>query len=151
MKEQYMKEVAGELTLSRQRKKEILRDLEEIFSSAQEHHEDERQVMERLGPPREYARNIEEQLGSGRGCRKQGKRSVITGIYGAAAAASLGVYCMARASQIPDEAIGFAQGSTDIALNGSLDLTVLFLIVGILAALVTVFQVLRGLWLRHRK
>ena len=53
MKEQYIKQVEKELSLTRKAKKEVVRDLNEVFASALEHGETEQQVIERLGTPKE--------------------------------------------------------------------------------------------------
>ena len=45
MKEQYIKQVEKELCLPRNEKKEVVRDLNEVFASALEHGETEQQVM----------------------------------------------------------------------------------------------------------
>ena len=63
MKEQYIKQVEKELCLPRNEKKEVVRDLNEVFASALEHGETEQQVIERLGTPKEFAENTAEQLG----------------------------------------------------------------------------------------
>lgn len=63
MKEQYIKQVKKELHLSAKAEKEIVRDLNEIFSSAAEHGETEQQVIERLGTPKEFADSAAEQFG----------------------------------------------------------------------------------------
>ena len=63
MKEQYIKQVEKELCLPRKEKKEVVRDLNEVFASALEHGETEQQVIERLGTPKEFAENTAEQLG----------------------------------------------------------------------------------------
>ena len=55
MKEQYIKQVEKELSLTRKAKKEVVRDLNEVFASALEHGETEQQVIERLGTPKEFA------------------------------------------------------------------------------------------------
>ena len=52
MKEQYIKQVEKELSLTRKAKKEVVRDLNEVFASALEHGETEQQVIERLGTPK---------------------------------------------------------------------------------------------------
>ena len=57
MKEQYIKQVEKELCLPRNEKKEVVRDLNEVFASALEHGETEQQVIERLGTPKEFAEN----------------------------------------------------------------------------------------------
>ena len=62
MKEQYIRQVKHHLYLPRKQKQEVLRDLEEIFASAQEHGETENQVMERLGDPKEYAHEVQKPL-----------------------------------------------------------------------------------------
>ena len=63
MKEEYIRRVKGHLPLPRQQKREVLRDLEEIFASAGEHGESEAQVLDRLGSPEEYAREVLAQTG----------------------------------------------------------------------------------------
>ena len=45
MKEQYIKQVEKELSLTRKAKKEVVRDLNEVFASALEHGETEQQVV----------------------------------------------------------------------------------------------------------
>ena len=47
MKEQYIKQVEKELSLPRKMKKEVVRDLNEVFASAMEHGETEQQVIQR--------------------------------------------------------------------------------------------------------
>ena len=54
-KAQYLKRVERLLPLPAARRKEVLRDLEELFDSAAEHGESENELMERLGSPREFA------------------------------------------------------------------------------------------------
>ena len=49
MKEQYIKQVEKELSLPRKMKKEVVRDLNEVFASAMEHGETEQQIIQRLG------------------------------------------------------------------------------------------------------
>ena len=55
MKQQYIRRVKKALNLPREQKAEVLRDLDEAFASALEHGETERQVIERLGTPDEFA------------------------------------------------------------------------------------------------
>ena len=63
MKEQYIKQVEKELSLPRKMKKEVVRDLNEVFASAMEHGETEQQVIQRLGTPKEFADSTAEQFG----------------------------------------------------------------------------------------
>ena len=46
MKEQYIKQVEKELSLPRKMKKEVVRDLNEVFASAMEHGETEQQDLQ---------------------------------------------------------------------------------------------------------
>lgn len=85
MKEKYIRQVKRQLRTTDRVKQEILRDLEEIFSSALEHGETEQQVLERLGKPREFADNAAEQFG----VDNRRKRRQQIGITGGAAAALL--------------------------------------------------------------
>lgn len=63
MREQYIRQVEKELPIPRRAKREVIRDLREIFASALEHGETEQQVIGRLGTPREFAESTAEQLG----------------------------------------------------------------------------------------
>jgi len=62
MKDKYIHEVNKMLPLPSRAKKEICRDLEEIFESAAEHGESEAQVIQRLGSPEEFVRSLNEQI-----------------------------------------------------------------------------------------
>lgn len=63
MRENYIKQVKRELDIPKKQKREVIRDLNEAFASAVEHGESERQVIERLGSPKDFADNIHEQFG----------------------------------------------------------------------------------------
>ena len=58
MKEKYISDVNRLLDLPKRRKAEIIRDLDEIFRSASEHGESEREVISRLGTADEYAQSV---------------------------------------------------------------------------------------------
>lgn len=60
---QYIRRVRRTLVSGRTNRAAILRDLEEIFSSAAEHGQSTAEVIDRLGPPEDFARAAEEQLG----------------------------------------------------------------------------------------
>ena len=62
MKEQYIKQVEKELSLPRKMKKEVVRDLNEVFASAMEHGETEQQIIQRLGTPKEFADRTADRL-----------------------------------------------------------------------------------------
>lgn len=73
MKEQYIKQVEKELSLPHKAKKEVVRDLNEVFASALEHGETEQQVIQRLGTPKEFADSTAEQFGIDNASSKKGK------------------------------------------------------------------------------
>ena len=64
MKETYIRQVKQALLLPKKKKEAIARDLREAFACALEHGETEQQVIERLGSPAEFARSVQEQLGT---------------------------------------------------------------------------------------
>ena len=63
MRESYIKRVRKALMISRSKKMEVVRDLQEAFTSALEHGETQQQLIERLGTPEEFAAGIHEQFG----------------------------------------------------------------------------------------
>ena len=111
MKEQYIVRVLR--ALPRSRRAAVRRDLEEIFAEAQRRGETEMQVAERLGPPEVFAR--------GAAPGKQGK-GVLVGLVLCAAAAvgALGASALAAGlrSRFPADAIGGAEGMTDLRVEG---------------------------------
>lgn len=147
MKKRYIRQVAGRLCFSRRRNREILRDLEEIFAAAQEHGEGGEQVLERLGTPAEYVHNLEMQLGQDGAARRQKRRGLCLAVSAVLAAVSLTAYALSRACRLPEDAIGFAQGSTDITVTGSVDVSFLLAAVGaaaLIAAAVQAYRLVRG-------
>lgn len=137
MKEQYMKQVERELSVTRKRKKEIARDLEEAFSSALEHGETEAAVIERLGTPKEFSERMEEQLGGSRPWQKE-KRAVHIGFMAVCAAVLFGVYSMMQLRRTPAGIIGQADAMTAIQIEALVeaDYSRLILLAGILACIV---------------
>ena len=77
MKEQYIKQVEKELSLPRKMKKEVVRDLNEVFASAMEHGETEQQIIQRLGTPKEFADSTAEQFGIDNTTSKKGTVSFL--------------------------------------------------------------------------
>lgn len=77
MKEQYIKQVEKELSLPRKMKKEVVRDLNEVFASAMEHGETEQQIIQRLGTPKEFADSTAEQFGIDNTTLKKGTVSFL--------------------------------------------------------------------------
>ena len=103
MKEQYIKQVKKELSLPRKMKKEVVRDLNEVFASAMEHGETEQQIIQRLGTPKEFADSTAEQFGIDN--TKSKKRNGIISTLAALviAAAAFSVYAVAQSGKVQKE------------------------------------------------
>lgn len=143
MKDAYIKQVEKALArhISHKKRKEILRDLGEIFSSALEHGETEAQVMERLGTPETFVQNIVEQFGP-TGTTLGRRRRMIFSLVTAIAAFSL-LFVNGYRS-VPANAIGYAEAMTRIRVEGvATDLTPVVLAVGVIAAVTAILQFVR--------
>ena len=103
MKEQYIKQVEKELSLTRKAKKEVVRDLNEVFASALEHGETEQQVIERLGTPKEFAENTAEQLGID-SAAPQKRKGIISSVAAlVVAVAAFVIYATTQSGKVPDK------------------------------------------------
>ena len=119
MKEQYIKQVEKELSLTRKAKKEVVRDLNEVFASALEHGETEQQVIERLGTPKEFAENTAEQLGID-SAAPQKRKGIISSVAAlVVAVAAFVIYATTQSGKVPDGAIGQADAMTNIQVEGA--------------------------------
>ena len=122
MKEQYIKQVEKELSLPRKMKKEVVRDLNEVFASAMEHGETEQQIIQRLGTPKEFADSTAEQFGIDN--TKSKKRNGIISTLAALviAAAAFSVYAVTQSGKVPEGAIGQADAKQIYRLRARLPL-----------------------------
>lgn len=135
MKEEYIRRVGRLLALPGKQKREVLRDLEEIFASGAEHGETEQGIIQRLGTPEEYAASVEGQLPSkGSGLLWAGLVVCLLVFL-----ASMGLFALARQPWVPEDAIGFAQGTTGIQVAGGFGLSPLLLALAGLALVLAVF------------
>ena len=128
MKEQYIKQVEKELSLPHKAKKEVVRDLNEVFASALEHGETEQQVIQRLGTPKEFADSTAEQFGV------------------------FSIYAVTRLGKAPEGAIGQADATTNIQIESALGFDVLQIIlaVGFAAAVIAVLLIIRTIHKNRR-
>lgn len=146
MKEAYIKQVKKGLSrsVSRKTRNEILRDLNEIFSSALEHGDTEAQVMERLGSPSDFVRNTLEQLGPAGIAPVRRRRAAVGAVSLAAAVAAFALLFAVRYRSVPANAIGYAEAMTGIRAEGpAMDLTPVVLAVGVTAAASAILQFAR--------
>lgn len=126
----YIRLFKRELCLPCRQKNEILRDLRESFSSAEENGEEAKSVVERLGPPAELAQSIAEQLGIDLAARKRRNRAIIFACLSVLSAIFFILYAISYTHRIPEDAIGFAEASTQIALENAFDISPVFFWIG---------------------
>ena len=145
MKEQYIKQVEKELSLTRKAKKEVVRDLNEVFASALEHGETEQQVIERLGTPKEFADSTAEQFGIDNSVPKKRKWIISSVISLVVAIVAFLIYATAKSGKVPEGAIGQADAMTNIQVEGAFgfDASQIILAVGVIAVTIAIIQIIR--------
>ena len=144
MKEKYIKQVNSELAVSKKQKKEVIRDLNEVFTSALEHGETEQQVIERLGSPKDFADNIHEQLGIDCIARKRRKKLLHITIAAVIAVMTFFISFLIKALRVPQNVIGQADTMTSIKVEGvAIDPMILFSLLGIVAVVVVIVLAVR--------
>lgn len=141
MRAEYIKKVKKELTVSRKLKQEIIRDLNEAFDSAKEHGETEKQVIDRLGEPKDFAESMEETIGFNR-VQYRKRRKIFLAVY---CSCGIALFCLiaaliAKHSALPDNVIGQANAMTQITIKNFLpfDIWSALLIIGLIFAIVSV-------------
>ena len=142
--ENYIRQVKKALAVSVRVKKEVLRDLKEIFASAREHGESEEQVIGRLGSPEEFADNINEQMGVSRTERLRLRRRRQITVVSIFAVLALAAGLLSRFSSVPNDAIGYSDSMTSIKIESArLDVPMLLVVIGIAAMAVAVIMTIR--------
>ena len=153
MKKQYIMQVKKALAIPTAKKKEVIRDLEEVFASAQEHGETEQAVILRLGSPQEFARNTQEQLGEV-GLDRQRQKNLYA-IVGCCLGAILcfGFFLYIQLHKMPEHVIGQANTMTTIQVRSSLPFEIWWIpvIFGGLFALLLVFFTIKYRQEKHDK
>ncbi len=144
MKEQYIRQVKNELHISAKAKKEIVRDLNEIFSSAMEHGENEQQVIERLGTPKEFADSTAEQFGIDNAATGKRKEIISFVVALLVAITAFIVYGVSKIGKAPEGAIGQADAMTSIQIEGAFafNASQVILAVGIIAVVLAAIQMI---------
>lgn len=152
MKEKYITQVKKELHIPRKIKKEVLRDLNEIFISALENGETEQQVIDRLGNPKEFAENTAEQLEIDITALPKQKRVILGIVAFVIAVIAFAIYGNMRAGHIEPGIIGQADAMTNIQIAGklSIDISLIVLVIGIVAAIFAVIQIVRSINKKRR-
>ena len=143
MKQEYIQQVGRALPLPGKQKREVLRDLEELFASAAEHGESEVQVLDRLGSPEEYAKEVLAQTGF---APRPGKAALGLALSALVCGVCLALFLWSQSGRLPEDAIGGAVGSTGIQVAGGVDLSSLLLVaaaVGLVGAVFFAFWLLR--------
>ncbi len=145
MRKQYIKQVEKELRLPRKAKREVVRDLHEIFASALEHGETEQQVIERLGKPKEFADSTAEQFGIDRVASKKQKAAIAGVAVFTIPMVACAIYVVGGVGKVPKGAIGQADATTNVQVEGTFgfDALQIILAVGLAAALLAVLLLIR--------
>jgi len=144
MRAEYIKKIKKQLAVSRKQKCEILRDLTEAFDSAKEHGETEKQVIDRFGTPKDFAVNIHEQFGINCIERQKRGKQIQIGIAITSMIITFAIGILIRISRVPENVIGQADSMTSIRIKGlEIDLSVLFMALGIVALVVAVALIIR--------
>ena len=153
MKEHYIKQVKRELLISRRQKNDVLRDLDEVFTSAMEHGETEHQVIERLGSPKDFAISTEEQLGIDRTALRKRNNIIFIIISIGVSVLAFVLFGTLHSKQLPDGVIGQADAMTNIRINGTgaIDPSLIFLVIGITAIIVLIVRILKIMCNDRRK
>lgn len=139
MREKYIEQVKRNLVVSRKRKKEIARDLQEAFDSAVEHGETEQQVIERLGSPADFADSIHEQFGIKRIEKRNRMKEFQIGIALAVAVCALAVGFFVKRLRVPGDVIGQVDAMTNIQISGSaINPFMLFMGIGVMALIAAI-------------
>jgi len=151
MKEHYIKQVKRELLISRRQKNDVLRDLDEVFTSAMEHGETEQQVIERLG--KDFAISTEEQLGIDRTALRKRNNIIFIIISIGVSVLAFVLFGTLHSKQLPDGVIGQADAMTNIRINGTgaIDPSLIFLVIGITAIIVLIVRILKIMCNDRRK
>ncbi len=144
MKEQSVEQVEKELSLPHKAKKEVVRDLNEVFASALEHGETEQQVIQRLGTPKEFADSTAEQFGIDNASSKK-RKGIISALVALVAVVAFSIYAVTRLGKAPEGAIGQADATTNIQIESALGFDVLQIIlaVGFAAAVIAALLIIR--------
>ena len=145
MKQEYIQQVGRALPLPGKQKREVLRDLEELFASAAEHGETEAQVLDRLGSPEEYAKEVLAQTGF---VPKPGKAALGLALSALVCGVCLALFLWSQSGRLPEDAIGGAMGSTGIQVAGGVDLSPLLLAGAAVGLMGAVFF---ALWLLRKR
>ena len=152
MKEQYIKQVEKELSLPRKMKKEVVRDLNEVFASAMEHGETEQQIIQRLGTPKEFADSTAEQfcIDNTKSKKRNGIISTLAALVIAVAAFS--VYAVTQSGKVPEGAIGQADATTNIQIEGAFafDISQILLAIGFAATAIALLLIIRTIHKNRR-
>ena len=121
MKNSYISCVRRKLTLPHDKKKEVMRDLEDIFATAKDRGEGEAETISRLGAPDEYVKETEAAFGVD-GARLRRKRLAVVAFafaFVAVVALAFGIVAGYGVQRIPEGAIGYAEAMTDIEVEGA--------------------------------
>lgn len=148
-KRQYMRKVEKNLIIPREMKRDVLERLEESFAAAGEQGETEEQVANRLGSPVIFAREVTENIGlTDRQKRTISCQRTLRKFILAVGFLAIIATIAAIVPKVPPiDAIGYADGPTDIIVVGGigpiLPIVICAVLWGILAILSICFIIIK--------
>ncbi len=134
MRKEYIKQVKRNLAISTKKRKDVVSDLQEIFASASEHGESEKQVIDRLGSPADFADSVNLMSGINRTEKQKRKMKYLIGVFFFVAAAAFAIGFFIKISGACGNIIGQSDSMTGIQIEGALIApSVFFMITGVSA------------------
>lgn len=117
-----------------------------------EHGETEQQVIQRLGTPKEFADSTAEQFGIDNTTLKKRNGIISTLVALVIAVAAFSVYAVAQSGKVPEGAIGQADATTNIQIEGAFafDVSQILLTIGFVATAIAVLLIIRTIHKNRR-
>lgn len=146
MRTDYIKQVKKNLMGSRKVRKEIIRDLNEIFDSSAENGEPEEQVIQRLGDPADYAEECVTRSGKCITFYTRNKRKILTCCFTILCSIiSFLLAFVSYHSKIPNGVIGQADALTEIRITDTFAIHYSFflIIIGLILAIIASVLIVR--------
>lgn len=144
LEKEYIKRFRRSLSVPSRRKKEILRDVTELFHTAREHGEEAHDVISRLGTPETFAKSLSEPFQKSRKRSKHPVRTVLLLLVGIICICA---YSFSLIPFYPSNAIGHADSETAVTIVSDFDPLLLLLLCGsicLIAGIISAIQLLNS-------
>ena len=134
-------------------KKEVVRDLNEVFASAMEHGENRAADYPAFwGRQKEFADSTAEQFGIDNTKSKKRNGIISTLATLVIAVAAFSVYAVTQSGKVPEGAIGQADATTNIQIEGAFafDISQILLAIGFAATAIAILLIIRTIHKNRR-